>query len=182
MLHVVEYYRDDTVDHTATEGGTSWEDYGARKADSGDTAIRDAAKNRPPEFVAALRMIKRATNLLDTMFANNLLSVIVQMDAGVQGISDIGEEFREYFGFSPNDCVIGTPGGFMCRLQNCDVTVLIADCFAYRPVQEKIHVESPIPLSGRGVGWDTTEGKQWFSHNPTECRRHLPNEENEEGL
>ena len=107
MLHVVEYCRDNTVDHTATEGGSSWEDYGAREANSGDTAIRDAAKDRQPEFVAALRMMKRASNLLDTMFVNNILSVIMQMDASVQGISDIGEEFREYFGFSPNDRAIG---------------------------------------------------------------------------
>ena len=159
MLHVVEYYSDNTVDHTATEGGSSWEDYGAREADSGDTAIRDAAKDRQPAFVAALRMMKQATNLLDAMFINNILSVIKQMDAGVKEISDIGEEFREYFGFSPNDRAFGTPGDIMCRLQNFDVAVSIADCFAYRSVQEKIHGESPIPSSGWGVGWDTTEGK-----------------------
>ena len=115
---------------------------------------------RQPEFVAALRMMKRAINLLDAMFVNNILSVIKQMDAGVEEISDIGEEFCEYFGFSPNNRAFGTPGDFVCRLQNCDVEVLIADCFTYQPVQEKIHVESPIPLSGRGVGWDTTKGKQ----------------------
>ena len=49
--------------------------------------------------------------------------------------------------------------------------VLIADCFTYRPVQEKIHVESHVPLSGRGVGWDTMEAEQWFSRNPHECRQ-----------
>ena len=26
-------------------------------------------------------------------------------------------------------------------------------------------------LVREGVGWDTTEGKQWFSQNPPECRR-----------
>ena len=50
--------------------------------------------------------------------------------------------------------------------------LFIADCFAYQPVQEKIHRDSPIPLSGWGLGWDTTEGKQWFSQNPPECRHH----------
>ena len=69
--------------------------------------------------------------MLDAMFVNNILSVIMQMDAGVEEISDIGEEFREYFGFSPNDRAIGTPGDFMCRLQGCDVGVLIGDFFAY---------------------------------------------------
>ena len=96
-------------------------------------------------------MMKRAVNLLDTMLVNNMLSVIEQMDAGVEELSDIGEEFREYFGFTPNHCAIGTPEDFMCRLQNCDVVLSIADHFAYCPVQEKIHRESPIPLSGRGL-------------------------------
>ena len=151
MLHVVEYYRDDTVDHTVTEGGSSWEDYAAMKPDSGDSAIRDAAKDGQPEFVTALRIMKRATNLLDAMFVNNILWVIEQMDPGVEEISDVGEEFREFFGFSPNDRAIGTPGDFMCRLQGCDVGVSIADCFAYRPVQEKIHVESPVPYQDEGL-------------------------------
>ena len=102
---------------------------------------------------------------------NNILSVIEQMDPGVKEISDVGAEFREYFGFSPNDRAVGTPGDFMCRLQGCNVGVSIADCFTYQPVQEKIHLESPVPLSGGGIGWDTTEGKQWFSHNPPECRQ-----------
>jgi len=50
---VVECYRDETVDHTATEGGISCEDYAARKLDSGDSAIRAAAKDGKSEFVAA---------------------------------------------------------------------------------------------------------------------------------
>ena len=71
MRHVVEYYRDETVDHTATEGGNSWEDYAARKPDSGDSAIRAAAKDGTPEFVTALRIMKQGTNLLDAMLVNN---------------------------------------------------------------------------------------------------------------
>ena len=51
MIHVVEYYSDDAVDRLATEGGTSWEGYGARKADNGDDAIRDAQKDGPPARV-----------------------------------------------------------------------------------------------------------------------------------
>ena len=141
------------------------------EADNGDDAIRDAQKNRKPECVAALRVMKRTANLLDTMFINNMMSVIEQMDAGVEELSDIRQEFREYFGFTPNHRATGTPENFMCRLQNCEVVLSIADCFAYRPVQEKIHRESPIPLSGRGLGWDTTEGKQWFSQNLPERRR-----------
>ena len=92
-----------------------------RKHDSRDSAIRAASKDGMSEFVAALQIMKQGTNLLNAMLVNNILWVTEQMDPGVEEISDVGEEFREYFGFSPNDRAVGTPGDFMCRLQGCDV-------------------------------------------------------------
>ena len=91
-------------------------------------------------------MMKRTANLLDTMFINNMMSAIEQMDAGSKELSDIRQEFCKYFGFTPNHCATGTPEYFTCRLQNCEVVLSIADCFAYRPVQEKIHRESPLEM------------------------------------
>ena len=44
---MVEYYSDDAVDLSATEGGTSWEGYGAGKADNGDDAILGVALVKP---------------------------------------------------------------------------------------------------------------------------------------
>ena len=49
--------------------------------------------------------------------------MIEQMDSGVEEISDVGEEFREFFGFSPNDHTIGTPGdlcaGYKAAMWEC---------------------------------------------------------------
>ena len=33
---MVDYYRDEKIDHSATEEGNSWKDYASRKEDSGD--------------------------------------------------------------------------------------------------------------------------------------------------
>ena len=67
----------------------------------------------------------------EAMLVNNILWVTEQVDAGVEELSDIGEQFHELFGFSPDDRVINMPGDFMCRLQGCNVGVSIGDCFAY---------------------------------------------------
>ena len=119
MIHVIEYYSDDAVDHLDPDCGDSWEGYGARKADRGEEEIRKAQKNRTSECVTALRMMKRIANLVDTIFINNMMSAIEQMDAGPKELSDIRQELRKYFGFTPNHRATGTPEYLSCRLQNC---------------------------------------------------------------
>ena len=86
MIHVVKYYSDDAVDRSATEGGTSWEGYGARKADNGDDAIRDAQKDRQPECVAALRMMKRTANQHNQAVECNAISFSVISDGQLLSI------------------------------------------------------------------------------------------------
>jgi hypothetical protein len=125
----------------------------------------------PSELIDGLRMPKQLTNLLDGIFINNILRAIDDLCTGLDNNDAICNHMRKHFGFPLDDvfsCVVKPT--FTAKIQDKNVTVKLPDATWLRPVQERITVEDPAPLSGIGAGWASEEGKRWFESNLVECK------------